>query len=275
MYLDKLVSINSIIIVGLVILDIFFCFFCKKDNKEKIMKFCLIITVGIVLLVSFYIINKKSNFVWHDIENVYDMSIQETNAFNNQFKSFEGEQIGLNIKVLIDRIIANSRTYENSGEIDKRPIIFIYNNDENENISYLSDIDINLDLEKLKLVKNEISNQSKYNVYFYYDDFGLINKIVVLGNAEDESQIPWVYLNEIQEKKEKQKEAMAVENDDYERYEQIIWSVEIFYIVVSLIYNAYFILKSKNRAKYCYCAIITISIIAIAIFLPEFIYNVG
>lgn len=110
------------------------------------------------------------------------MSKQERDAFNNQFKAYEGERTGSQVKALLGVLIANASTYEE--EPQYIPSVIIGDKiDSNKTDVKDAIMETKNDLddyhEKLGKMRNLLENHHTYTVEFEYSNNDIINEVII------------------------------------------------------------------------------------------------
>lgn len=106
------------------------------------------------------------------------MSMQEKDAFNNQFTAYEGTQTGSNVKALIGVLIANSNTYKD--ETEKIPSFIIKDKVEKNGIDLddaVAEEDINNYITNLTKIRQELENKHTYTLEMHFNTDGYIDEI--------------------------------------------------------------------------------------------------
>lgn len=134
----------------------------------------------LVMGVGMYIYNSTASSISNSIDN--SMSIQEIDAFNNQFTAYEGSQTGSKLKALIGTLIANSDTYQY--EIEKIPDLIVVDKinesgEELENATIENEDDIDDYVANLGKIRNSAEVKHKYWLEMVYGTSGLIEEIKV------------------------------------------------------------------------------------------------
>ena len=138
--------------------------------------FIAVVTIGMGM----FVYNSAHSVVSESLETI---TIQEVDAFNNQFTSYEGVQTGSNVRALIGRLIANANTYQD--ESSKIPGIVVEElvfdeilepnivnpiGTENELSEYI---------QKLNDIRTIIESKHEYYIEMTYQSDGLIDYIHV------------------------------------------------------------------------------------------------
>ena len=135
-----------------------------------------VVTVG----VGVFIYNSAQSVVPDALDTI---TIQEVEAFNNQFTSYEGIQTGSNVKALMGRLIGNANTYRD--ESNKIPGVVMEELAEDELIVPTvanppeTENDIQEYIQKLTSNRNSIDSRHEYYVEITYQTDGLIDYIHV------------------------------------------------------------------------------------------------
>lgn len=133
-----------------------------------------VVTVG----VGIFVYNSAQSFV---PDNLNSITVQEIEAFNGQFTSYEGTQTGSNIKALIGRLIANANTYRD--ETSKVPGVVVEQLTLDEIIeqTHINPIEAEDDvteyIQNLNTIRNSIEIKHEYYVEITYQSEGLIDYI--------------------------------------------------------------------------------------------------
>lgn len=149
------------------------------------------VSVGRIIINFSTAINPAYDYQYQVNDENDSMSIQEIEAFNNQFESYRGKQTGSQISSLTGRLIGNCSTYrdeyakvpsvkfeqlkenDESGELKEDLIVNIEYNELNEDLAQEY-------IDGLSKIKNNLINKHTYNVEFYYDaTTGLLNEVII------------------------------------------------------------------------------------------------
>ena len=139
-----------------------------------------VVTVG----VGIFVYNSAQSAVPDTLNSI---TVQEIEAFNAQFTSYEGTQAGSNIKALIGRLIANANTYQD--ETSKVPGIVVEQLTLDEIIeqTHINPIETESDvsdyIQKLNTIRNSIEIKHEYYVEITYQSEGLIDHIHISYDA--------------------------------------------------------------------------------------------
>ena len=84
----------------------------SKKRKYAIVLITIlwVLVVGTIVGVHFEFFD-DGDYTDTQTHGLTDMNTQEINAFNSNFTEYEGEQAGSQVKALIQKLIANSKTY--------------------------------------------------------------------------------------------------------------------------------------------------------------------
>lgn len=135
-----------------------------------------VVTVG----VGVFIYNSAQSVVPDALDTI---TIQEVEAFNNQFTSYEGIQTGSNVKALMGRLIGNANIYRD--ESNKIPGVVMEELAEDELIVPIvanppeTENDVQEYIQKLTSNRNSIDSRHEYYVEITYQTDGLIDYIHV------------------------------------------------------------------------------------------------
>ena len=135
-----------------------------------------VVTVG----VGVFIYNSAQSVVPDALDTI---TIQEVEAFNNQFTSYEGIQTGSNVKALMGRLIGNANIYRD--ESNKIPGVVMEELAEDELIVPTvanppeTENDVQEYIQKLTSNRNSIDSRHEYYVEITYQTDGLIDYIHV------------------------------------------------------------------------------------------------
>ena len=145
----------------------------ENASKALIIAGAILLSI-LIIAIGIFIFNGANSTI---TDSMTSMSTQEIEAFNNQFLSYDGSQSGSNVKKLIERLIANSNTYQT--ESNKIPGVIGLNNAEgagNFNVSryapeqvYFND---NPDryVEDLSSMRGRIENKHTYKIEFTFNE---------------------------------------------------------------------------------------------------------
>ena len=135
-----------------------------------------VVTVG----VGVFIYNSAQSVVPDALDTI---TIQEVEAFNNQFTSYEGIQTGSNVKALMGRLIGNANIYRD--ESNKIPGVVMEELAEDELIVPIvanppeTENEVQEYIQKLTSNRNSIDSRHEYYVEITYQTDGLIDYIHV------------------------------------------------------------------------------------------------
>ncbi len=135
-----------------------------------------VVTVG----VGVFIYNSAQSVVPDALDTI---TIQEVEAFNNQFTSYEGIQTGSNVKALMGRLIGNANIYRD--ESNKIPGVVMEELAEDELIVPTvanppeTEDEVHEYIQKLTSNRNSIDSRHEYYVEITYQTDGLIDYIHV------------------------------------------------------------------------------------------------
>ena len=140
----------------------------EKSTKEKNIKIMIvgalivvIILIVVKLFAGFSIFNKATNTIDQSTEKYNETEKQITiGTFNSSIELFNGTNMGVSVKSLLDQVITSNKTEE-------KKITVKYKETETQ------------DSEEIKNLKTSFDDTNNFEVSFEYDEEGYINKVII------------------------------------------------------------------------------------------------
>ena len=161
----------------------------KRIKKYKTISIVGIIAfLGIILFQIWYVTNGDYSC---SSPGYITISVQEIDAFNEDFDYYEGEQFGSNVKVLLSKLMANAATYK---EVEGRIPEIKYEDKESSDSVYFEYEEggrakLSYELKKyndwIKIKKEGIDVKSIYNIECGYDEFTKLINLIKITKVED------------------------------------------------------------------------------------------
>ena len=132
----------------------------------------------LIIAIGMFIYNSAQSTI---TDSLTSLSTQESEAFNNQFVSYEGVQTGSNIKALMGRLIANADTYADEPAKIPGVVIDKMTSSTNANVNELVSNAGNTQnyIDACGKIRNTVETKHEYYVAISYQPNGLIDYIKI------------------------------------------------------------------------------------------------
>ena len=142
-----------------------------------------VVTVG----VGVFIYNSAQSVVPDALDTI---TIQEVEAFNNQFTSYEGIQTGSNVRALMGRLIANADTY--ADEPAKIPAVLINKVTAKDTAGKQDKVDTASEtqtyIDTCGTIRNKVETKHEYWLEINFQDNGIIDYITITYDAANPTE---------------------------------------------------------------------------------------
>ena len=148
-----------------------------KHSFKLIYLIVIIVVIAIIVTLGLFVMKSSQEF-----SSSTDLSLSDTNEFNNLWLSYKGKQKGSTVKRMVQKVISNAEENENNPAM---LIDIAYKIHASDDFTVINSTKKSINVEEMQELANEIDGKHYFTVEFVYAKSKQISGIIIKYSQSD------------------------------------------------------------------------------------------